>query len=56
MDKDINYYYQQLIDSGIATESEVELVCNINGFSMDTLNDILYAKVGCNDVEDYFGN
>jgi len=35
-----------MLEMGIATEDEMKLVCNINGFSLETLEDILYAKTG----------
>lgn len=35
-----------LIDSGIATEEEVSLVTEINGFNEATMEDILYARTG----------
>ena len=44
--------YNKLIVLEIATENEIELVCCINGYNMDTLNDILYARTGYRDIED----
>lgn len=40
-----------LIDNGIATESEISLVADINGYSEETMNDILYARTGYRDIE-----
>ena len=42
-----------LIEMGIATDEEVRLVTNINGLSMEVLNDILYARTGYRDREQY---
>ena len=42
-----------LIENGIATEAEIALVININGCSETTINDILYAKTGYRDIEQY---
>ena len=39
-------FYDYLVDYGVATEDEINLVCNINGSSVDTLNSILYARLG----------
>jgi len=39
-------YINELIENEIATEEEIKLVCNINGTSEETLNDILYARTG----------
>lgn len=42
-----------LIEQGIATEDEISLVTQINGYSIDTLNDILYARTGYQDLDAY---
>ena len=44
MDKE--QLWDNLIDNGIATESELQLVTCINGYSVETLNDVLYARTG----------
>ena len=38
--------YDILVDYGVATENEVELVTNINGYNPQTLLDILYVRTG----------
>lgn len=45
--------YDYLINSGIATESEVDLVISINGDNEETYNDILYVRTGYRDFEQY---
>ena len=56
-------YYGFLIDSGIVSEDALQLVVNINGYSIDTLDDVLYAATGYRsldqltdefDMADYF--
>lgn len=47
MEENINY----LIENYIATEEEVILVCNINGHTQETLEDILYARTGYRSFE-----
>lgn len=44
--------YDKLIMLDIATENEIDLICCINGYTIDTLNDILYARTGYRDIED----
>ena len=44
--------YDKLIELNIATEEEINLVCCINGYTINTLNDILYARTGYRDIED----
>lgn len=39
-------YWDWLIDAGIATDDEIRLVTCINGYSTETLDDILYARTG----------
>ena len=43
--------WNYILDNEIATEDELILVTNINGFNVDTLNDVLYSKTGYNDIE-----
>lgn len=47
MENNINY----LIENGIATEEEITLVTKINGYTRETLNDILYARTGYRSFE-----
>ena len=52
---DVNKYYDFLIEQCIATEAELQLITSINGYSIDTLNDVLYARTGYRDYEQYTG-
>jgi len=49
MGKSENWDY--LVESGIATEGELQLVTNINGYTIETLNDIIYAKTAYRSIE-----
>lgn len=40
-----------IIDNNIATEDEVRLVTGINGWSEDTMTDIIYARTGLRSYE-----
>ena len=42
-----------IVDYGVATEDEIRLVCQINGWTIDSLNDIIYARTGYHDVDSY---
>lgn len=44
--------YDKLIELDIATEEEISLVCCINGNTIGTLQDILYARTGYRELED----
>lgn len=50
-DSDCERVKNFLIDYGIATEAEISLVTDINGYSEETMNDILYARTGYRDIE-----
>ena len=43
--------WDYIIDNGIATQDELQLVTDINGYSVDTLNDVLYARTGYRSIE-----
>ena len=51
LDEQRDWLYDNLIELQIATEDEIDLVSNINGFSLETMEDILYAKTGLRDIE-----
>ena len=40
-----------LLQYDIATENELKLVTTINGYNIDTLNDVLYARTGLRSIE-----
>ena len=44
---------EELIVYGIATEEEIQLVTKINGWSIETMNNILYARTGYRDIEQF---
>lgn len=44
--KELMKIYNDLIERGIATESELDLITDINGFNIETLNDVVYARTG----------
>lgn len=45
-----NPLYDFIRDNEIATEDEISLVTNINGWSEESLNDIIYCRTGYHDV------
>ena len=52
MDK-IDEFYDYLVDYNVATEDEICLLFNINGRNIDTLNSILYARLGLRSLEQW---
>ena len=43
--------WNYLVEYDVATEGEIQLVVDINGLSEKTMNDIIYAKTGYNNIE-----
>ena len=48
-----NELWTLIVEYGIATDSEIDLVTDINGNSIETLNNIIYARTGYRDIESY---
>lgn len=51
MSRNIEDVWGLLVDMGIATDEELQLVTSINGYNIDTLNDIIYVRTGYHDIE-----
>ena len=47
--------WDYIVERGIATEAELGLVTSINGYNIDTLNDVIYARTGYRDIEQMEG-
>ena len=48
---DIENLWSYLIDNGIATEEELQLITSINGYNETALNDVLYVRTGYRSIE-----
>ena len=48
-----NELFDRIINDGIATESEVDLVTDIAGYSVEILNQIIYVRTGYRNIEQY---
>ena len=48
---EIEQIWDYLVEIGIATEEELKLVTNINGYNIETLNSVIYARAGFHDLE-----
>ena len=53
MDKEYSELWDLLIEHGVATEEELQLVTTINGQNITTLNDVLYVRTGYRDWEQF---
>ena len=45
--------YNYLIDYGIVSQETLDIITSINGYSEETINDVLYATTGYHDMEQY---
>lgn len=45
--------YDKLIEYGIATEEELQLVTTVCGYREEILNDVIYARTGYRSIEQY---
>lgn len=45
-----------MVEFGVCTEEEFDLVSSINGYSVETVNDVLYARTGYKYYEDWFND
>ena len=51
MNRNIEDVWGLLVDMEIATDEELQLVTSINGYNIDTLNDVIYVRTGYHDME-----
>lgn len=52
-EKQYNELWYLIIDNNIATEDELDLISYINGWNIETLNDVLYVRTGYRDAQQY---
>jgi len=52
---EVIYVWDKLIDMGLFTDAELELVTNINGYSIETLNDCIYVRYGYRSLDQMLG-
>lgn len=51
LSRNIENVWEMLVDMGIATDEELQLVTSINGYNIDALNDVIYVRTGYHDIE-----
>ncbi len=50
-DLNVNELWDELLECDLFTDEELQLLTNINGYSVDTLNDAIFARYGYRDLE-----
>ena len=53
--KEIKEMWDWLVDARIATNEELELITDINGYNIHVLNDVLYYRTGYHSREQITG-
>jgi len=48
---DVNVLWDELLERDLFTYEELQLLTNINGYSVETLNDAIFARYGYRDLE-----
>lgn len=43
--------WDYLVNNGIATDDELQLITSIDGYNIDTLNDVIYVRTGYRNIE-----
>lgn len=56
MEENFNELYKALIEWEFFTEAELNLVTNINGGTVETLNSCIYSRYGYRNYEQLTGN
>ena len=51
MNKTIEQIWDLLVDYNVATQDELKLVTSINGYTIDALNSIIYARTAYRNIE-----
>jgi len=44
--EDVDTLYEELLDGDLFTSEELQLITNLNGYSVETLNDAIYIRYG----------
>lgn len=47
--------WNDIVDYGIATDEELQLITCINGYNEDALNDVVYVRTGYQNLGSYLG-
>lgn len=48
---DVNVLWDELLEQELFTYDELRLLTNINGYSVETLNDAIYSRYGYRDYD-----
>lgn len=49
----VNEAYTYMIETGLASEEMLQVITSINGYTLETLNSVLFCVTGYRDFEQY---
>lgn len=49
---DVKYFYNWLKDNNVLTDAELQLITDINGYNVNTLDLAVYSRCGYQTVQD----
>lgn len=52
-EKQYNELWNLIVNNNIATDDELDLIQRINGWRLETLEDVLYVRTGYRDAQQY---
>lgn len=52
----VNVLWDELLERDLFTYEELQLLTNINGYSVETLNDAIFARYGYRDLQQMMGD
>lgn len=52
----LDIIWDEIVLYGIATEEELQLITAIDGYNEEVLNDVIYARTGCQDIKQFCEN
>ena len=50
---EVTELYNKILDYNIVSEETLRIITDINGYSIETLNDVIYAATGYRSIEQY---
>lgn len=51
----VELLWNDVVNYGIATDEELQLITCINGYNEDALNDVVYVRTGYRELSSYLG-
>lgn len=50
---EVTELYEKILELGIVGEETLKIITDINGYNVETLNDVIYAATGYRNIEQY---